>query len=120
MGIFEAATVAANVLKEAGKIEEYKQILQLLDRLLELQKRVADLETENKSLKEKFELKEKLEYKHNSYWIDVEGPYCSRCWEKNRDLMRMHLGWNNNYARCPECKASVNFTGKEDSFPTSY
>ena len=120
MGIFEEAKTAANILKEAGKIEEYKQILDLLDKLLELQKRCVDLEAENKSLKEKFEVKEKLVYRNNSYWIEDDGPYCSRCWEKNKDLMRMHHGLNDNYAHCPECKSGVNFTGREHVFPDRY
>lgn len=117
MGIFEAAKSAASVLKEAGKIEEYRQILELLEQLLELQKKNADLETENKELKEKFQIHEKLEYKNNSYWCDDDGPFCSRCWEKNKDQIRMHHGQGDNYAHCPECKANVNFTGREQSFP---
>ena len=121
MGIFEAAKTAADVLKEAGKIKEYEQILGLLDKLLELQKRVTDLDLENKSLKEKFETNEELEYRNNVYWIESDGPYCSRCWDKNRDLIRMHHdGPRDNYARCHECKACVNFTGREDVFPENY
>jgi|GEM_PF-1485395 phage FluMu protein Com len=116
MGMYEAAKDAANVLKEAGKIEEYKQILELLEKLLELQKRNADLEAENKNLEEKFKIKEKLEYKHNSYWNGEAGPYCSRCWEKNKELLRMHPTFiGSNTAKCPECETIVNFTGIKNS-----
>lgn len=117
MGIFDSAKMAADVLKEAGKIEEYRQILELLDKLLELQKRSSDLEIENKILMEKLDIKEKLEYRNNSYWMGSDGPFCSRCWEKNKDLMRMHHGEGDNYAHCPECKSGVNFTGRETAFP---
>lgn len=120
MGIYDAAKDAANVLKEAGKIEEYKQILELLEKLLELQKINSDLEIKNKNIEEKFKIKEKLTYKNNSYWNNEEGPFCSRCWEKNKDLIRMHHGVGDNYAHCPECKAGVNFTGREQEFPGTY
>jgi len=120
MGIFETAKTAANVLKEAGKIEEYKQILELLDKLLELQKKNADLEAENKKLREDFKTKEKLDYRNNSYWIGADGPYCSRCWEKENILLRMHYGSGDNYAHCPECNSNVNFTGREHEFPDTY
>ena len=33
MGLYEAAKGAANVLKEAGKIEEYQKILDLINEL---------------------------------------------------------------------------------------
>jgi hypothetical protein len=120
MGIYDAAKDVANVLKEAGKIEEYQKILDLMGRLLEMQEKITELEKENKKLKEEFEIKGKLEYKNNTYWLGAEGPYCSRCWEKNRDLLRMHHGPNDFYAHCPECKASVNFIGREPNFPTEY
>lgn len=116
MGVYEAAKDAAKILKEAGKIEEYQKILELLERLLEMQKRIADLEKENLNLNEKFKIKEKLKYKNNSYWDGEDGPYCSRCWEKNKELLRMHptcIG--SNMARCPECQTLVNVTGRSNS-----
>ncbi|OGI25380.1 MAG: hypothetical protein A3J76_01985 [Candidatus Moranbacteria bacterium RBG_13_45_13] len=116
MGIYDAAKDAAKILKEAGKIEEYKTILELLEKLLEMQKRIVDLEKENQNLNEKFEIKGKLEYKNNSYWNGEDGPYCSRCWEKNRELLRIHPTFlNSNTAECPECKTTVNFTGRKNS-----
>ena len=51
MGIYDAAKDAANVLKEAGKIKEYQQILELLEDLLNKQKKINDLEAENKEFK---------------------------------------------------------------------
>lgn len=118
--MYEAAKDAANILKEAGKIEEYQKILDLLAKLLEMQNKIIELEKENKSLNEKFEIKEKLAYKNNCYWNGEDGPFCSRCFEKNKDLIRMHHGVGDNYAHCPECKAGVNFSGREHKFPNTY
>lgn len=120
MGIYEATKDVANVLREAGKIEEYKTILDLQGKLQEMQNTIFELEKENRNLKEKFEIKEKLVYRNNSYWNEEDGPFCSRCFEKNKNLLRMHYGVGDNYAHCPECKASINFTGREEEFSGTY
>jgi predicted nuclease with TOPRIM domain len=107
MSIFDALKLSADLYKESGKIEQYKQILDAQAQLLEMQKRIADLENENKDLKEKLRIKEDLIYENNSYWINKEGkkdgPFCSRCWDKNKDLIRIHRIVGND-RKCPECK----------------
>lgn len=114
--MYEAAKDAAKILKEAGKIEEYQKILDLLEKLLEMQNKIIELEKENVNLKGKFEIKEKLIYKNNSYWNGEDGPFCSRCFEKNKELLRMHPTFlGSNAAKCPECETIVNFTGIKNS-----
>ncbi len=111
MAIFDELKSVAKVLQEAGKIEQYQQILDVLSKLLEMQKRVAELEEENKNLAEKFKIKESLIYENNAYWIinnnNKDGPFCSRCWDKNKDLIRMHPMMNPNFVVCPECKNHI-------------
>lgn len=129
MSIYAAAKDAANVLKEAGKIEEYKKILDLIDDLFDKREKIEKLEKENKSLKIKLENKEALIFKNNSYWNkeNNDGPFCSRCFDKNKNLIRIiPTGHGGDYAKCPECKNTVNFTGRDTSQvhvfrpPTSY
>ncbi|MEO0131295.1 MAG: hypothetical protein ABIK76_06355, partial [candidate division WOR-3 bacterium] len=38
---------------------------------------------------------------------EKDGPFCTRCWDKNKDLIRMHPCGNPAYSECPECKNSV-------------
>lgn len=114
MGIYDAAKDAANVLKEAGKIKEFQQILDLLEDLTNKQKKLNDLETENKELKEKLSNKEELEFINNAYYkkSTEEGPYCTRCWDKHRNLIRINKVFSNDdFASCPDCKSQVNITG---------
>src|SRR5580765_2819123 len=103
----DALKTAATVLKEAGKIEQYKQILEVQEKLLEMQEENASLKSENKTLKELLKTKEGLVFDKNCYWHSngdkKDGPFCSRCWEKNNDLIRMHPQGNKAYYRCPEC-----------------
>ena len=45
MGIYEAAKDAANVLKEAGKIDEYQKILDLINALFEKNDQVEEVKS---------------------------------------------------------------------------
>ena len=113
--MYEAAKDAANVLYESGKIKEYEKILELLSKLLDLQNTVDELKKENANLKGKLKTKGKLELKNHSYWLAEDGPYCVRCWDKNKELIHMtpeYIG--SNYSKCPECKNRVNVTGTRD------
>lgn len=104
MGIFDDLKSAATILKEAGKIEQYRQILEVQGKLLEMQDKIAELEDENKDLKEKLKIKGNLIYKGNAYWINEggkeDGSFCTRCWDKNKETIRL----NPRTRICPECK----------------
>ena len=108
MSIFETLKSTAKVLQEAGKIEQYQQILETMDKLLEMQKKIVDLENENKYLKEKLEIKENLTYENNAYQINKEGkkdgPFCSRCWDNDQKLIRIHATINPATDKCSVCK----------------
>lgn len=116
MGLYDAAKDAAKILKEAGKIEEYQKILDLIDDLFDKRDKIDKLETENKELKEKLKVAGGYEFKKNAYYNKEtgDGPFCSRCFDKHKSLIRIissHVG--GNYATCPDCKNYVNFTGRE-------
>jgi hypothetical protein len=102
--IFDELKSIGNVLQEAGKIEQYKQILEAQKDLLEMQKKIFDLENENKDLKEKLELKEKINFDRNSYWIEKDGPFCTCCWDDSRKTVRMQPGGNPAFYSCPKCE----------------
>ena len=106
MGIYETLKSTASVLREADKIEQYRQILDAMEKLLEMQNKLAELEKENKLLKEKLKIKDDLTVSNNAYWLksNNDGPFCTRCWDKNKELIRMT--YENPYYRCPECNNS--------------
>ena len=116
MGLYDAAKDAAKILKEAGKIEEYQKILDLIDDSFDKRDKIGKLEIENKELREKLRISDGYEFKNNAYYNKEtgDGPYCSRCFDKDKSLIRIisnHVG--GNYATCPDCKNYVNFTGRE-------
>jgi regulator of replication initiation timing len=107
MSIYDVIKDGAKALREADKLEEYKQLLELGEKLLELQGENARLKQENTKLKERLEIKEKLNYEYQAYWLDGDGPYCSKCYDKDKNLIRM-IDFGGGVTRiCPECKLGV-------------
>ncbi|HDZ54264.1 MAG TPA: hypothetical protein ENI19_00785 [Candidatus Nealsonbacteria bacterium] len=122
MAIFDELKSIGKVLQEAGKIEQYQQILEAQKRLLEMQKELNNSEEKIKNLEEKLRIKESLFYENNCYWVKKdndqrEGPFCSRCWDKNKDTIRMHPLGNPAYGECPECKNRVITTRRNPDPP---
>src|SRR5258708_5163621 len=111
MGIYDVLKDAGGVLKEAGKIEQYRQILEVQEKLLEMQKNIFDLESENKELREKFNVRENLIPEGDSYWIRKEsgkdGPFCTCCWDTESTLVRLHTNPNSGRIYCPNCENVV-------------
>ncbi len=121
MSIFDVLKSTVKVLQEAGKIELVQQLLDVQQQLLDMQKKIADLESENKELKEKLRIKDDLIYENNAYWINKEGkkdgPFCSRCWDKDMLLIRMHTCPNPAARICPACKTIVNIEPEDYTPP---
>lgn len=110
MAIFDELKSVAKVLQEAGKIEQYQQILSVQEKLLEQQKHIYELETDNRELKEKLKTQESLTYRNNAYWRGMEnpdGPFCSRCWDVEKNMVRIKQAGNPAFHTCPECKTTV-------------
>jgi len=109
MGIFEDLKSIGKVLQEAGKIDLYQKIREIQEKLSEYQKKIQNLEEENKELKEKLKIKENLIFENNVYWLKREngnkdGPFCTRCWDKDNKLIRLYSSSHEDlYGRCLEC-----------------
>jgi len=112
MGIFDELKSIGKVLQEAGKIKQYQQILKLQQKLLDIQKKIDDLGAENKELESKLQFQDNLIYKNNAYWTKnrdkKDGPFCSRCWDVEKNTVRMKPCIDNPaFHSCPECKTRV-------------
>ena len=107
MPIFDELKAVGKVLQEAGKIEQYKQILDALRKLLEMQKCIEELETDNKRLREELEIKGQLVSERNVYWIEKDGvrdgPFCTRCWDDEHKPIRLHKSEVSDRLHCPKC-----------------
>jgi hypothetical protein len=106
MVVFDELKSVAQVLQEAGKIEQYRQILDAQKELLQMQKKIQDIETEKADLLRKLEIRSDIFFENNVYWRKMggdkkEGPYCSRCWDEKGKLIHMHNDGDSFF--CPAC-----------------
>lgn len=107
MAIFDELKSVAGVLQEAGKIPQYQQILEVQEKLLEMQKHIFDLEVENRELKEKVKTREDLIVKNDAYWLkDGDGPFCLTC-HGAKDLLVRMVSWGSGQHKCNNCNHTV-------------
>jgi hypothetical protein len=100
----KAATDIATLIKERGlSLEEAEiklKIADLINSLADAKINLAEicqliLEKDNKTneLNSKLEIKEKLYYDGQFYWLQdsesKDGPYCQPCYDKNSKLIRL-------------------------------
>lgn len=109
MGVVDTVRDIAVLVQKADNIE-------LNQKILRLQAELGDLLDENRRLKDRVgeleaiqKIKEDLIFEDNLYWRRAEdgrdGPYCTKCWDSNQDLIRLQAldpkGWF-----CPSCEKS--------------
>ena len=97
-----------NLFQEANKVGEYQKILELIDDSFKLREDIEILKEENKKLREDLKFQNSLVYENNAYWIKKEGkkegPFCSRCWDIDKNPVRMNLrSSNHSFHSCPGC-----------------
>jgi hypothetical protein len=101
--------------KDVFKVADTLNNLELYEKLGELQTRVMEVEEENRALREQLrektsqeDLSSKLQFRDNAYYIaepgkPPDGPYCMRCWDADRKLIRERAGATPGRHFCPHC-----------------
>lgn len=95
MGVLDTLKEAVGLIQKVDNIDLYKQ-------MLELQTQVIALFEENRTLKDRLATRDQLTFKKNAYWMGDEGPFCSRCWDAESKLVRLHVQAQTT-PRCPSC-----------------
>ena len=113
-----------DTLKDVAKLAQDVQNIPLYEQLLSLQAEVFDLYDENRNLKEErrqlreqLELRAKLSFENNFYWIvdgdSKEGPFCPKCYDHDHATRRMlELG---HLRGCPTCQLLLHQDGSDPS-----
>lgn len=97
MGIIDTLKETVGLIQKVDNIDLYR-------RMVELQTEVYSVIEENRALKEKLATREKLTFRRNCYWIGDDGPFCSRCWDVDGKLVRLHLKTALRLPpECPSC-----------------
>lgn len=115
----------ASVVQQAGKLELTQQVIDLQQTLLALVAQnstltadVAQLQADNRRLREEAEQRGLLKFQRESYWRqdgdNKEGPFCSRCFDVDRKVVRLHAAYQGYYV-CPNCQKSVSVYPEQDN-----
>ena len=98
------------------KSEQKLKLAELIEALADIKMEIAEikstlLEKDEKilTLEKKLNLKENLVYEKPYYWIEKkdakDGPFCQKCYDANKQLIRLQGNDDNNgYWKCLECK----------------
>lgn len=114
MGWYEA-------LKDGLKLAQQSDNIELISKLLEIQREFQELQQENFELKKELSrLTERqskvIEYNEKRTALyevkedgTKDGPYCTSCWELNNTLISVHMYEHGNTTRqrCPVCKNEI-------------
>lgn len=108
VGLYEGIKDVANLVQKADNIGLYKQLLDLSAQALDLQNKISELTTENKTLKEQQDLSNRIE-RHKEPYITLKGDeqpilYCSHCWDSKKILIQGDCNNQIGQMYCPECK----------------
>ncbi len=104
-----------DTLKALGNAISKTKDLKLLEKFISFQQSAMELFDENRKLKTELEILNRgkklqgtIVYKDGVYFLrnnDKEsGPYCTRCFDKDKNLIRLRM-WENGYATCLECRS---------------
>lgn len=104
-----------SVLIKAGNMDLYEKIYEFQKALIDLSEENKELKEKNSMLEEKLRIKESLEVINDCYYTkrsdgDLDGPYCTVCYDKCGDLIRMHkvhYYYQQNGLECKVCKSIV-------------
>ena len=123
MSIIDDIKSIAKTIQQADNIELYQKILNVQGEALEVVEQNNKLRDENRELKEKLKIKENLKHERNSYWLESDGkndgPFCSRCCDVDKNLVRLHPCGNPAYYDCPNCKSGSVLVKPEHDHPQS-
>lgn len=114
MGVIGDLTDIAAVFQKADNIELYEKVLRLqgvVSAEREEQERLRERITE---LEQVVDLRERLFFDDNRYWLnsadgsDRDGPFCSRCWDSEQKLIRLHCTRKaGDVFDCPACHTGI-------------
>jgi hypothetical protein len=82
MGIYEAIKAVLDVARNTGNID-------VVEKLLNVQKEALDLQEENRLLKEENAALKRRRESAGKEDKRGEGPYCSMCWELDQRLSKL-------------------------------
>jgi len=111
MGVIDNVKEVANLVKELGNIELYRQILDLQGEIMELTQFNRDLQEKNDQLQSTIKTSNLMSFKTPFYYVEGDDvPHCPRCWEADQKAIHYPPPFQSaggDIHTCPECKHQI-------------
>jgi hypothetical protein len=102
MGIMDTVKNLGGLIGATGNIEMMRLNVELSTQIMELHQEKLEVDAENRRLRDRAVIARELKFRANSYWRGEEGPFCSRCWDADDRLVRLHQS-TRGMPFCPGC-----------------
>lgn len=109
MGAVDNVKDALKILQASDNIDILKSYIEIEKEYTKLREEILDLKEENKQLKKQFNMSQNLFVEDNAYYYNdnnnIKGPFCTKCWDVDKKLV--HMSENDDgfkiYFLCPNC-----------------
>lgn len=106
MGLYDGIKDVAKIVQKADNIELYQKLIDLSAQALDMQNTINLLAEENKKLKERDDISNKI-IRHSKTYITLKEDkndikYCSYCWDSDNKLIQMNE-YSGEAFRCNKC-----------------
>jgi hypothetical protein len=125
MSIYEGMKEVVSTIQKIDNIELYRQILDLQKEVLEVVSENTELKGKLASAEEELSRRRELRFEFNAYWVGeaietADGPFCATCWDTKKQLVRLLVvGHNPKWSKCHACDVSLKMPRKENGFDKS-
>jgi len=111
MSIIETAKAAIELAKKGVSVELQETLMEMREQAVQLQEENLALRNQIRELEEAMAIRGNILWDERSrvYWLKgadgekKEGPYCTRCWDVNKLLVRLQQYVRSNWT-CLECR----------------
>lgn len=112
MGLYEALKDLAKVIQRMDNIEVTQKLMDVQMQAGELIEEAHVLRDKVRQLETRSQIEQSLVFEDDVYYRRLskggeDGPFCSKCWDVTKALVRLHT--RENWWFCPNCNTTVQF-----------
>lgn len=116
MNMIKGLKDVISILQKSNDIEMINKVIDIQQRILEMEDTIIALKEENRKLKDKSNKQKKIVRYKSDNIVTLKGNddiyYCSKCWDDEEKLIQV-LQKGSDFYECPKCKTHNYFYGKE-------
>lgn len=115
MGVLDYIKTAGDLAVNMRNVELQGIVLEIKREVLQLKEELLTARQENADLKREQEVRQSISYEKPSYYVTnkktavKDGPYCQRCYDADKKLIRTNDAQLATGVRrdCPECETKI-------------